>query len=220
MVFTKHPSTELVTLFNNQPYQGQSPEYAKLIFLSSDANYSAKIYNHQFFKYILEYQEDGVAFWKKHGCHHPFLLDDYPFDKTRGGRPFHKNFSKLGLNIDHAPYVSFLELLDIPTIGNKSQNRNLFFSLINENHLKYIDNLICETNGKIFFVSSGVLKDMLSLKKEFNVFNWLNVSSPKNTKLQKHVNGNLVKEIYHFSSSHIHTQIEEIRKLIDIWLKL
>jgi hypothetical protein len=219
MTFKKHPSTELVTLFNNKPYQGQSPESAKLIFLSSDANYSEKISNHKFFEYILEYHEDGVKFWEKYGCHHPFLLENYPFNKTSGGRPFHKNFTKLGLTEQHARFVCFLELLDIPTFGNKSQNRNLFFSLVNEDHLQYIDNLICDREGKIFFVSSGVLKDMMLLKKQCNVFNWLNYSSTPSEKYSKTVNGNKVKEIYHFSSSHIHTQINDIKKVVDNWMR-
>ena len=43
MQFQKHTSEELVALFNSKPYQGQSPEKASILFLSSDANYSPKI---------------------------------------------------------------------------------------------------------------------------------------------------------------------------------
>ncbi|HKL26109.1 MAG TPA: hypothetical protein VJ910_07805, partial [Desulfuromonadales bacterium] len=69
MQFQKHTSEELVDLFRSKPFQGQYPEKARIIFLSSDANYSPEISDHPFFKKILEYQDDGVAFWKKHGCH-------------------------------------------------------------------------------------------------------------------------------------------------------
>jgi len=91
--FDIHPSQEMITLFKSKPFQGQLPEKAEIIFLSSDANYSPEISNHAFFKYILEYQKDGVAFWSKYGCHHPFLLENYPFNKSNAGVPFHRNFS-------------------------------------------------------------------------------------------------------------------------------
>ena len=83
------------------------PETARIIFLSSDANYSPEISNHSFFNYILEYQKDSIAFWKKYGCHHPFLLPNYPFNKSTGGVPFHRNFSKVGLGPEYAEYICF-----------------------------------------------------------------------------------------------------------------
>ena len=132
MKFAIHPSKVLVDLFRNKPYQGQSPLDAKVIFLSSDANYSPEISNHSFFNSIIEYQRDGIKFWENYGHHHPFLLEDFPFNKTSGGRPFHNTFSRLGLTQKYAKNISFLELLDIPTIGNKSENKDLFYSLINE----------------------------------------------------------------------------------------
>lgn len=66
MDFQKHTSKKLVALFNNKPFQGQSPEKARVIFLSSDANYSPEISNNTFFEKILEYQKDGVVFWNKY----------------------------------------------------------------------------------------------------------------------------------------------------------
>lgn len=142
MKFGRHPSAELNSLFLQKPYQGQAPEQARIVFLSSDANYSPEISDHDFFKYILEYQQDGVSFWKKYGVHHPFLLDCYPFDKTKGGRPFHNNFRKLKLDTDYSEHISFVEILDIPTIGNKSENKTGFYQLVSEKHLKYLDGLI------------------------------------------------------------------------------
>lgn len=76
-----HPSSELVSLFGKKPYQGQAPERAQVVVLGNYANYSAKVSEHPFFKTILSYHRDGVTFWKKHGRHHPFLLDSYPFDR-------------------------------------------------------------------------------------------------------------------------------------------
>jgi len=173
MEFQKHTSSTLVKLFNEKPFQGQYPEKSTIIFLSSDANYSPEISNHIFFKNILEYQKDGISFWQKHDIHHPFLLPSYPFDKKRGGVPFHRNFQKIGLTSKYASKITFLELLDIPTIGNKSQNLNLFYNLVSKSHLQYIDKLITNGGKKLFFVSSGVLKDMMKLKKKYQVFDWL-----------------------------------------------
>jgi hypothetical protein len=38
----------MVELFNEKPFQGQSPENAKVVLLSSDANYSPEISDHDF----------------------------------------------------------------------------------------------------------------------------------------------------------------------------
>lgn len=218
MNFQKHPSREMVELFNRKPYQGQSPEKAKIIFLSSDANYSPEISNHPFFDYILEYQRDGIAFWKKYGCHHPFLHPAYPFNKNTGGVPFHRNFSKIGLGPEHAEHICFLELLDIPTIGNKSENRELFYSLASSLHLQYIERLILSGGGKLFFVSSGVLQDLQKFKRLFPVFSWVDHDTGTKNRFVKDLGGNRVQEICHFSAYQIHSQIGQIRTTIDNWL--
>lgn len=217
MAFERHPSADLVRLFQDKPYQGQVPEKASIIFLSSDANYSPDISSHHFFNNILEYHQDGVSFWQKQKVHHPFLLSLYPFHKGKGGRVFHRNFSKLGLTPSYADHVSFLELLDIPTIGNSSENPEAFFDLISVNHLKKIDHLICSGDHRLVFVASGVLNKMLILKQRYDVFNWLPNKIPKNGLVYK-TRTTEVRKIYHFSSSHIHNQIEEIRDTIDQWL--
>lgn len=217
MSFKKHDSTELTDLFNSKPYQGQSPEKASIIFLSSDANYSRQISDDPFFNFILEYQEDGVAFWKKHGCHHPFLLKEYPFDKRKDGVRYHRNFSKVGFNEQHAEAVCFLELLDIPTIGNKSEDKNLFYDLTSLSHLKYIDHLISGGGNKLFYISGGVLLDMKRLKKKHKIFKWLN--QEKGKPFVKSINGNKVQEIYHFSSSQSHSQAKAIYLTANHWLE-
>lgn len=218
MSFQKHDSTELTTLFNSKPYQGQSPEKASIIFLSSDTNYSRKISDHKFFNYILEYQEDGVSFWKKYNCHHPFLLEDYPFDKRKDGVRYHRIFSKIGFNAKHASKLCFLELLDIPTIGNKSDNKNLFYDLTSLPHLKYIDNLITGGGRKLFYISGGVLKDMARLKKKHGIFMWLNQETGKRKPFSKSINENKVQEIYHFSANQSHKQARAIYLTANHWL--
>ncbi len=220
MAFNIHPSDTLQKLFKEKPYQGQSPEKASIIFLSSDANYSKEISNHSFFEYIIEYQQDGVKFWQKYGCHHPFLLDNFPFNKNSGGRPFHKTFSRLGLTEEYAKHISFVELLDIPTIGNKSENRDFFYSLMNIKHLKFLDNLITSNSNKLIFISSGVLKDMNIAKTQFGVFSWLKPNETKVLGYSKKFNSNQIQKIYHFSSSKINKQLNEIKSSIDKWLNI
>ena len=209
----------MVELFKRKPFQGQIPERARIIFLSSDANYSPEISNHQFFKVILEYQNDGIAFWKKYGYHHPFLLPNYPFNKNQGGVPFHRNFSKVGLTSQYAELISFLELLDAPTIGNKSENPKAFFELLAPAHLKRIDELITGSSNKLFFIPGGVLRDMIAIKKRGSFFQWLDYDPRSSTKYSTTINGNKIKEIYHFSSTQIHGQIPEISKEIELWLQ-
>jgi hypothetical protein len=217
MTFQKHPSHEMVALFNKKPYQGQDPAKAKIIFLSSDANYSPKISNHVFFKRILEYQEDGVQFWKKHGAHHPFLLREYPFDRRKDGVVFHKNFSKLGLSSDHAAHISFLELLDIPTTGIKSEGRGAFVDMISKSHVEYIDKLILGEQKKLVLIPRGVLREMQAIKKRFDVFRWLNPSK-SNESYEHVIEGSEIREIYHFSSTHIHASLSTIKAYIHAWL--
>ena len=218
MNFGLHPSEELVRLFREKPYQGQDPKKASVIFLSSDANYSPEISEHQFFEYILEYHQDGVGFWRRHGSHHPFMLPDYPLHKGKGGRPFHQRFSKMGLGSECAEHISFVELLDVPTIGNKSQNRTEFFSLISFGHLSYLDTLIAGGGGKLFLIPGGVLRDMHKLRKKYSVFSWLDYKQGQSTKYRELINGNEVREIYHFSSSQIFAELPTLSQAIHSWV--
>jgi hypothetical protein len=187
----------MVELFNQRPFQGQVPEKAKIVFLSSDANYSPEISNHQFFKYILEYQKDSITFWKRYGCHHPFLLSSYPkeFSRTKDGVPFHRNFSKLGLGPEYAEHISFLEILDVPTIGNKSEDRGKFYEMVSLKHLQYIEKLMVGGGHKLFFASNGVLKDIYKIKKTYPVFSWMDFASTPGIQFSKFINGNKIKEI-------------------------
>ena len=201
--FGRHPSAQLNSLFRSKPYQGQLPENARIIFLSSDANYSPEISEHDFFKFILEYQEDGARFWKKYDVHHPFLLDAFPFKRTQGGVPFHSRFRKLKLDSSYAEFVSFVELLDIPSIGNKSEKKADFYQLISKNHLEYLNDLIQSDGGRLLLIPGGVLTDMLKLKMDYGLFQWLNYDQGVG-KYSLNISSNKLEKIYHFSSSHIH----------------
>ncbi|AXY57694.1 hypothetical protein CDG60_14655 [Acinetobacter chinensis] len=214
MVFNKHPSEQLEKLFNSKPYQGQQPEKAKIIFLSSDANYSEEISTHHFFNRIIEYHEDGIKFWQKYQVHHPFLLDEYPFKKNQGGVPFHKRFKSVGLTSEYAKEVCFLELLDIPTIGSMSKDKKLFLNLINPDHLKKIDKVFQSDAGQLIFVSKNVIQFMHLLKKKYKVFDWLEPNISKVGDSVK-IKSNQLLVIYHFSASVETTYRQSLKTYID-----
>lgn len=69
-MYGPHPSPELRDYFNRKPYQGADPASALILFLGLDANYSEAISESPFFERILEYHQDGVAFWRQYGVHH------------------------------------------------------------------------------------------------------------------------------------------------------
>lgn len=217
MTFDIHPSEQLNSLFQSKPYQGQVPEKAKIIFLSSDANYSDEISKSVFFDRILEYHNDGVIFWKKYDVHHPFLLSDYPFDKRKDGVVFHRNFKKLELTHVNASDISFLELLDVPTIGIKSLSIEKFMRLISKSHLQYLDDLLLSNQQKLVLIPSGVMRDMMKIKKKYSLFDWLDYPR-KEAKFEKVIAGTEIREIYHFSSTQFHTFLPTLRSLIKPWL--
>ena len=230
MCYGIHPNEELRKLFKEKPYQGQDPEKAKIIFLNTDANYPEELTaDNKFFKYIKDYHKNGVSFWKEHKVHHPFLLDEYPFPRNRGEVPFHRNISRLFPNSSYAEYISFIELLDVPTYGNRNNNMKKFYKLINKEHLKWIDNLVYSDSGKLIFASiraNGAFNVMRRIKRRYKVFDWLdevennrnNYRGRKDIQEVK-VKSNSIRIIYHFSAAQIHAQIPHIRKIIDNWLK-
>lgn len=176
--YQRHPSPELVTLFQDNPYQGQNPNRANLIILGTDANYSPMICNHRFsslfFKRILDYHSNGIGFWEQTGVHHPFLLQEYPFDRRKDGVKYHTNFRKLQLRSEHAQYISFVELLDIPTIGNTGEDRTLFRNYLNQAHLEGIENIIADDARRRFIlINQTLISELQYIRNHFGCFNSL-----------------------------------------------
>jgi len=164
-----HPSSELRELFLSKPYQGATPKNAKLIVVGNDANYSSEISDHPFFELILQYHADGVAFWKKHLIHHPFLHSRYPFNKNIGGVTYHRNFSKLGLDSSFADKTSFVELLNVPTIGNTGQNKNLFFEMMDIDHLNWLEESLLGGKKKFVLVNQTLSRNISIIAKKLGV---------------------------------------------------
>lgn len=160
-MYTVHPSKELNNLFKSKPYQGVEPRSAHFLFIGLDANYQEDIESKDIFEKISEYHEDGMLFWQKYNVHHPFLLPDYRGD----GQKYHRNFSKIGFNAEHAHQISFIELLHVPTVGRNKLN----VSNLDETHLSMINHAILYGTAKHIFVSANVLQLMRQTKK----FAWL-----------------------------------------------
>lgn len=219
--YQKHESSNLNALFKLKPYQGQNPEKAKVIFLGDDANYSDAISNTGFFKIIEEYHVDGVQFWKKYGVHHPFLLKEYPLKRNTGGVPYHRIFSNLGLSVDYADFISFVELLNVPTTGNTSENIDIFWSLIDPGHLQWIESILISNSPKVVFMTRRVYRNLLAIKKKHNIFSWLPAVKVRHQGLISLYNENDTEIIvsYSFSSSQIHNEMDNIRVKIDSFIK-
>ena len=160
-MYVPHPSQELQALFARKPYQGADPSTATFLFVGLDANYDPSVESTPSFSSIAEYHEDGVAFWRSYGVHHPFLLPSYRGD----GRRYHLNFSRIGFAPSHAHLVSFVELLHVPTVGRSQLAAgDLSFS-----HLRQLNSLIRTGNAQHIFVSAGVTL----LMRESGAFPWL-----------------------------------------------
>lgn len=160
-MYQLHPSSELNVLFRHRPYQGVELEAATFLFIGLDANYDPNLERSSSFRSVLEYHQDGVAFWRRHGVHHPFLLPEYRGD----GRCYHRAFARIGFTPEHANLVSFVELLHLPTVGrNKLAPQDL-----DPSHLQRINAAILHGKATHIFVSAGVARLMQSSK----AFPWL-----------------------------------------------
>ena len=171
-MYQPHPSAELNTQFRHRPYQGVEPSLATFLFIGLDANYAPNLELSPSFQSVLDYHQDGVAFWRLYGVHHPFLLPQYRGD----GRRYHQTFACIGFQPKHAEMVSFAELLHLPTVGrNKLDPQDLDFS-----HLQNLNAAILRGKAKHIFVSPGVARLMQACK----AFCWLPKDSRASTPLR------------------------------------
>ena len=161
-MYRAHPSSELNRHFAQRPFQGAAPSETTFLFVGLDANYDESIDRSPIFESVLEYHQDGVAFWRRHGVHHPFLLAQY----TGDGRRYHRNFARIGFTPRHAQLVSFVELLHVPTIG---RNR-LTPEDLDGSHLRMVNSAILSGQARHIFVSAGVVR----LMRASGAFPWLN----------------------------------------------
>ena len=213
MEYQLHPCVELQQLFAGMPlpHQGQDPTKAKVIFLGIDANYSPEISRDpHFFRRILEYHEDGVAFWQRHGVHHPFLLPDYPLPRNTGGVPYHRKFASMGLTPDFANHISFVELLNVPTTGRTT--RAGFQAMFDAAHARSLDDLFASGDRRIWFLSNVAIRLMHEIRKREGVFKWLPRKPDWGRVCQ--LNETEVYKVRHFSSAISAEQLQQIGALV------
>ncbi len=149
-MYQRHPSRLLNEAFAEKPYQCASPLEASFLFVGLDANYAPDIESTPIFRQLIEYHSGGVAFWRKYGVHHPFLLPGYHGD----GQFYHKSFAQIGFTPTHASEVSFIELLHLPTAGrNKIEENDL-----SDRHLQFLESAMFNTNARRVFIPAGVAR--------------------------------------------------------------
>ena len=209
-----HPSAELCELFSSVPipYQGQEPASARIIFVGLDANYSAEIFaNENMREQILEYHRNGVEFWKRHNIHHPFLLDEYPLKKNRGVVLYHRKFQTMGLTSKHAEFISFVELLDVPTIGSTEKKK--FWELFNLEHAKRLDSIFTSGAERLILLPGSVIRNMQQANDRHGVFSWL----PKTVDWGKfhQIGQTEFHKVRHFSSSITTGELKFMGRLIE-----
>lgn len=178
--YGEHGFKELEKLYCEKPYQGQNPQVAKVIFLGRDANYPRIIGDSDFFKFIIEYHRDGVAFWKKYGIHHPFLHPEYPYNKNKDKRykdgvKYHEVFAKMCLSAKYAEYISFVEILNRPTAGNTGQDTEDWFEKnISDGHIAFLEETFRSAGKTIIFIPKTVIGvDLKKVKDKTGRFAWL-----------------------------------------------
>ncbi|NPC56683.1 hypothetical protein HNE04_13700 [Caenimonas sp. S4] len=180
-------------MFSVRPFQGVEPERAEFLFVGLDANYSAGIERSEVFRSVVEYHENGAAFWRTNGVHHPFLLQQYKGD----GKKYHRNFARIGFTPAHADSVGFVELLRVPTVGRS----RLTPQDLDPSHLQRIDKAIRSGRAKYTFLSAGVAK----LMQRSGAFPWLDTKNKR---------GGILPVLYasHGRSVHLHLHFSNFGK--------
>jgi hypothetical protein len=216
MKYGIHPSSELIEIFRRRPYQGQDPEQTQVLIIGNDANYSASISSHEFFSKIVEYHSDGIRFWTTHGHHHPFLLNEYPFDKRKGGVRYHSNFAKMMFTPLDAPHFSFVELLDVPTIGNTGSDTDLFFRLLDRRHLQWLEHLIFSPQRKFVLVNQTLARMIERISRHHNVLTRLSalLEGTKARGPALAINGTEIYNGYSFSHSISNSYLSDLAQSI------
>lgn len=148
-----HPSETLRRIFAARPFQGAEPERASFVFVGLDANYSPDIERSAIFPQLLDYLSNGVAFWQRTGVHHPFLLPAYG---NKDGAKYHRSFARIGFRPEHAPLVSFIELLHLPTYGKSK----LAVGDLDLEHLRWVDRVIRAGSARYVFIPGSVASRM------------------------------------------------------------
>jgi len=160
-MYFPHPDLRLQELFAAKPYQGADPASARFLFFGLDANYAPNLPSQPVYSEVVSYLEDGVAYWKRTGFHHPFRDPAYRGD----GKLYHRRFAEIGFRPEHAEQVSFVELIDVPTSGRSALHGNDF----RPEHLVRLREWVLGGAARYIFIPPGVAR----LLEQTNQFSWL-----------------------------------------------
>lgn len=233
-MFSKHTSMELKKLFKERPFQGQHPSQARMIFFGRDANYPEDIENNKTrtgcFDLLRSYHKDGVGFWQNNyrnnpeKKHHPFLICMKHGDP---GYMYHKVFSEMkNLDSSCADHISFVELLNVPTMGDpKDDPRHEFYRLLGEsqNHLQRLfEQLSLGDFRRVIFVPDNAIKPM---KKVTVVPLFYREIARRNRRIEDECPILIfqyrsidVYKCYHFSDARGRGQLGNMKRIIDDYI--
>lgn len=234
-MYGKNTCVRLEAAFTNRPFQGQHPlaASARAIFLGLDANYSNALNsNADFLEILLRYHNNGVLFWENDpaNCnrkHHPFLLDCFPFDRRKDGYKYHRTFDKIGFTPAYAKYISFLELLAVPTTNDARPNDQISYEALlrgSGHHLEeYVKSIMTAHTPKAVFLSSDVINRYNQAIRDFAIIQddlLLNPPIVNNEPvLIRRRNRAELYKCYHLSirknNREVHEHLTNIKKIVD-----
>jgi hypothetical protein len=203
MSYELHPSEELRAHFQGKPWQGSDPVKALFLFIGLDANYK-NIRDKEMLQELLDYHNDGVAYWQTKRFHHPFMLPHYHGD----GKRYHCKFAEIGFTPEDAELVSFVELLHLPTTAIS----HLKLSDLSTDHLRFLAKIFDCGSARYIFLPPGVTR----LMRQTREFTWLPkipLRSDDDLSVLREQNGQTVYEIYHLSC-HYNKQLSKLKKQI------
>jgi hypothetical protein len=226
---------ELKEAFTKRPFQGQDPRAvsARAIFLGLDANYPNTLNsNADFLNILLRYHDNGVRFWENDPAnynrkHHPFLLDCFPFDKRKDGYKYHRTFDKIGFSPAYAKYISFLELLAVPTTNDAEPNdQTSYEDLLSESRShfdEYVTCIMTARTPKAIFLSSDVINRYNQAIKNFEIIRDALLPNPpvvnNEPVLIRRRNRAELYKCYHLSirknNLEVHEHLRNIKKIVD-----
>ena len=160
-MYFPHADARLQELFAAKPYQGADPVSARFLFFGLDANYAPNLASQPVYSEVVSYLEDGVAYWRRTGFHHPFRDPGYRGD----GKLYHRRFAEVGFGPEHADQVSFVELIDVATSGRSL----LRVSDFRPEHLSRLRDWVLDGAARYIFIPPGVSQ----LLRQTEQFSWL-----------------------------------------------
>jgi hypothetical protein len=242
-VFGKHEALSKIYEENNYQWQGQNPRDAKIIFIGRDANFANNIADSTYiFNILLEYLKDGVWFWNNSDnqqywknrtatdqiqkVHHPFLLPAY---SKKDGYTYHSNFSRLNLDSRYSKYISFVEIVSVPTTGypaNDPDDKLKSFIKASAPHIQYLENNMISGDRKGVFISDAAMYALDELNQLSDFYHLMYDSRKMSSKgipeLPKKINNVTIHKCYHFSDPRSRTEehLEKLRTLIKKYCNL